>query len=1170
MTILESDIHLFQPQRPRDDTPAGGGSMTGTEVVAGAENELFLDLSEWDMAAGRVQCAKEFAIAVTPNTDRLLGTHVILSQPSADPNVSIALMKATRWADERGDVQAAGERYLSAGAQFPAHLLGPQVIGAQAITLWQRPSAVLPAAGTKLALTYHEGGVDEFQQVVTISKVSSSVQTLRTVDSGQNEFTVRVVILELVDELQMSFPGITITYAEPASEPTTIRSTQIAAAARFYACSPLALAAGLGARSIRVESIYTPIVPAATVEAAQVGIVAGSQRQQLVPAGPARRLVTGSAGSVVYCGRPLTPGTVTISGTLALTDTGAGTATGGSSSATIDYAAAIVRLPVSGVWNVDAVPAADVSGPAASLAIEVTAENRGAVWAIALPPEDSPVPGTIVLDYQVDGTWLALTDTGAGTLSPGDGGSGGGTVTYGTLPSVLATLAAQPDVGSKIVISYATPQEYLRRDDQATTISVRRPLDLGIGLELGSVAITWPGGGSTHTATVGSTGLIGGEATGVFDHATGTGEIVLGGAIDAGAALHVTGTRRSRVSSTVQVGASSPRLLTGTLSAAALPLRSMRIRFELPLTYAFGALATSVDASSDGSYRLIWAGVDVGSVDPSTGEWSVLLPASVAAVGWIPKGVSYAGDSRVRRAHYETVAAEPALSGAVTVQIDAVQNVTPVPVTLDVPLGALTVTLPAGGYETVPGGVMFASGGTRYWDRGGILYRDLAPATGAVTVAGAVNYATGVVSITSGTLTSVTLEALLVRRTPMPVSEIHGRVIGAPVKPGVTQVQATTLAGELIRETFSIGGSIRATLIEADIDNAAGYYALRFGRRVPVASLTPEQLTADWYDPDDVVDGHAWVPVLVAPASVTLTTVTYTTAALVDAEVGWSAARMPPDGRVPWVRRSDKVVVHHRQAQTVTSAAPSATVDLGRERVARVWVLDATGARVPSDRYTLDRSAGVLAWAAPLDLAGYPAPYTVWHTIEDLVPVLRADVTGDLLLGRALSHDFPLGSLVSSALFAGDLWARVEHLFSQASWTAGQWADAPVGDPTAWQFDDVSAPVVVTNAGAITERWLIMWLTTTTFQLVGEDRGIVAVGSKNEVFAPLNPATGVPYFTIQPAAWGVGTISAGNVLRLNTQAAGFPFWVIRTTALGTPSVGVVGFEAMVRAGVDAA
>jgi len=164
------------------------------------------------------------------------------------------------------------------------------------------------------------------------------------------------------------------------------------------------------------------------------------------------------------------------------------------------------------------------------------------------------------------------------------------------------------------------------------------------------------------------------------------------------------------------------------------------------------------------------------------------------------------------------------------------------------------------------------------------------------------------------------------------------------------------------------------------------------------------------------------------------------------------------------------------------------------------------------------------------------------------------------------SHDYPVGSHVSSALVAGDLRAYVSNLFDQASWN-GSFLDAIQGASATATYNDVLAPIVVTNAGAITERWAIQFTNATSFNVIGEHVGVIATGTTGSDIAPINPATGKPYFTLAAVGWGSGW-ATGNVLRFNTTGALFPVWVVRTIQQGPETVTNDAFTLLVRGDVD--
>ena len=264
--------------------------------------------------------------------------------------------------------------------------------------------------------------------------------------------------------------------------------------------------------------------------------------------------------------------------------------------------------------------------------------------------------------------------------------------------------------------------------------------------------------------------------------------------------------------------------------------------------------------------------------------------------------------------------------------------------------------------------------------------------------------------------------------------------------------------------------------------------------------------------------------------------------------------------------RLAKVRIEDSEQQTaIPSPTNGQTVTLGN--FTHVRVTDADGLTLPQGRdpatdpkaYTADPAAGtitlhdVAGYAAPLtahhylvlekgthydedldagtvtltNVAGVNAPITLYHTVADMVMITDVTIDGTLTLNRQLTHDFPAaGSYVSSALIIGDMQARYTNLFDQQSWT-GEWSDSVIGSPATGTFDEVQHPIQVTNDGAITERWYCRFLNTTEVEIFGEHVGGLTTAGENRWpiasdIAPVNPATGKPYFTIPAAGWGAG------------------------------------------------
>lgn len=456
---------------------------------------------------------------------------------------------------------------------------------------------------------------------------------------------------------------------------------------------------------------------------------------------------------------------------------------------------------------------------------------------------------------------------------------------------------------------------------------------------------------------------------------------------------------------------------------------------------------------------------------------------------------------------------------------------------------------PPRGLEVQSGDVAFDFAGTAFFSRDGVLFRGWNINTGATVQVGTVD-PTGAVIFTQpplasmgGTISNSVSWKNLAYNREGGLDILNGvfRVDVAPIKAGSFQLQEGPNIG-----SANSGGVLSGDFVgQVDFQRGLVWWT--------VADLG-----------DDPLDGVA-----VQADQVTYNAVYLQFVPLSPALLGLNTVRLPLDGKVPIFHKGSLAVVHNTREFTVNSPVVRDTpYDLGRVRIAHVKVLDALGVVVPSTLYTRDLDAGTITFPTASNLSPYTLPFKALHRVEDLLTIGDADISGVIKFTSKLTHNFDADeTYVSTALLHGDLFSRVENYFEQVSWNS-VWSDTSNNTALSAQYNDVLHPIVVTNRGAITERWAIIFNNATQFRVVGEFSGQIAEGDINTLMAPNNPATGAPYFTIPVAGWGLGW-AAGNVLRFNTKACGAPLWVARTILQGPYTFQSDRFEIAYRGNVNA-
>lgn len=268
------------------------------------------------------------------------------------------------------------------------------------------------------------------------------------------------------------------------------------------------------------------------------------------------------------------------------------------------------------------------------------------------------------------------------------------------------------------------------------------------------------------------------------------------------------------------------------------------------------------------------------------------------------------------------------------------------------------------------------------------------------------------------------------------------------------------------------------------------------------------------------------------------------------------SAFSPTCGYLSMFRGGDIVLLHHTALDTAIRANGD-VFSAGRTDLSRVRVVGHDGveiarfdARVTPPTgvgCTCNLTTGTLTFT---NVAGMAQPVTVEHRIEELHSLVIEPQTRTLNLLRSVSRAYPVGAKVSPLMLFGDLNGRAGATFAQGTWTT-VWSDTRIGAEPLADYNDAVYPIAMTNAGAVTERWLILFTNSTTFKVVGEQLGEIGGGTTGTICQPINPATGAPYFQIDPAGWGLSW-AAGNCLRFNTEGASVPLWALRCVAPSLP------------------
>jgi hypothetical protein len=1163
MPITTADIKLLASER-LTDTPDGGGRITGTTIQDNLDNNLFDDVADLDRVTGRVSLRKGAVAVQTADTDKYLASRVMISEIPEDPATHGLLFTPTHPDDLRSDAVVKLASYLAPGGTYAGLLFGNHLLGMATVILLQRTNVPVPVVGDVLFLVEDEGLAGEKSQYVRITTVAT---LLRTFEDASGEFQRLQVTLGISAPLAYNFDGHEAQRQDASinyTGKTRLREVVVADAAQYYGTKPLTAAAALGDLSVKVESAYEQLLPSSQVETPLTNRDPTPPTDALIGSGLtvsySQTVSWTPETSLALPGSPL-PGTLQIvigSGTV--TDRNGVLRLAGADFGSIDYASGICTLASGSVSSVAVTyqPAGRAARAPQSVGIGVTIPTRALSYAVFMDPP--PLRGSASVSYRAQGRWYVLYDNRDGGLEGGSAGLGAGSVNY-TDGFASVTLGALPDVGSAVIFQWSGATQETRWP--VVTLKAEHVITLpGAGsVQPGTVSVTWTGGNTSTDAVLGT---LGGAATGEVNYTARTVTIRPNSLPAVGTIFTVAWTTGPKQEDTypypsrngsgdIPVTATLGAIVPGSLEVewntftdeAVLGAYTIQQLREMGISAFVDPIQTARD---NGSGVIVRNGVNIGTVNYATGavvfdpDVVLKIPRPVydsAAIGLtsrfrlVFRGIEYVD--------------APSLypndtSGLVKLRYNS--SVSGSAQSTTVEFAPELSAVPSASVNLLPGALHLTQGATVYACSGTGLLRK--PAGASLLNCGTVNLTTGRVALTvwDTGANAFSRSACISLLGEVASSQFLFRTAAAPLKPGSFSIRYSRPTGGVQTVTAGSDGLLTASGLVGAVDYETGVCSLDFGEAVTAAGNEAEE----WYDPAAVSGGMIWKPAPIAASTLRYNAVSYTYLPLSEEVLGVPSVQLPQDGRVVVYKPGRVVVVHHTQDMAPATVSNGQTVNTGRTLLAWAKVYGANGTEITSG-FAKDLDAGTVSFT---NVAGYSQPVTVRSRIETEALCIESTIDGSIRLNRPLAHSYPSGStLLSSVLIGGTLQAGTQPGFSQQTWT-NEWSDDRIGSVIVAQYDQATYPIAVTNEGAITQRWALIFTSSTEFRLVGETRGQIATGNTATTLAPVNPFTGAPLFTLAPAGWGSGW-SAGNVFRFNTDGAVLPFWVARTVEQSNPA-----------------
>ena len=515
MPINKVDIKLKQSQR-LDDTDYGGGQATSIDVISGQINNLYPDISRLDRTYGRVSLRKAFLQVDTDDRSTYYGAHAVITKNASDPNVSVCFFTDDDWFSQRYAAKTRIENYLVQGPLYIAALWGNHYKGTKVIQLHTSVVIEAPKNGEVLVLVSNPDTTAEKKQYVRIQKVEESIRTFASSDNSS--YNKKILMLTLGTALAFDFVGEDMFYGITGYNSrlkTCIYTTSVADASRYYGISKLIENANVNDTQIRVDTIYTRLLPStqsstaitdASINLAATTLVDMREGSKVVKEvsyriEPNGKFYIGEAvtrGSLDWTASPLSIKDPLKDGEIYATRNGVETIIGN-----IDYTTGIITF-LSTISTTQTngtlryIPAVEAMQASISGGIPVEVGNRGYTYTYMCSP--IPMRGSLKVDYLAGGKWYSLKDKGNGVLAGADAAVGTGNVNLMT-GSVNLTLGAQPDIGSMIMFYWSQETRFYRFGNEVSKLQYNFMLEHQ-GIARNTLKISWNLSYPQYTETI--------------------------------------------------------------------------------------------------------------------------------------------------------------------------------------------------------------------------------------------------------------------------------------------------------------------------------------------------------------------------------------------------------------------------------------------------------------------------------------------------------------------------------------------------------------------------------------------------------------------------------------------------------------------------------------------